>query len=145
MMDSALQFFLPGPPPAVTDQTRALGVNRRTGKPYVYQTYRLRQARAVIRDGLAPFAPEKPLRGPVRLVVKWCFPVPRTGGHRSGEYKYTRPDTDNLQKALKDEMTGLHFWRDDAQVASEVVEKFWSNVPGIFIRVEELTAIDRGA
>lgn len=143
MMESALQFFLPGPPPTVTDQTRALGVNRRTGKPYVYQTDQLRQARAALRDALTPHAPSSPMRGPVRLMVKWCFPVPRTGGHHSGEYKPTRPDTDNLQKALKDEMTRLRFWRDDAQVASEIIEKFWSDVPGIFIRVEEMH--DRGA
>ena len=35
-------------------------------------------------------------------------------------------------------MTRLHFWQDDAQVASEISEKFWANTPGIFIRVEAL-------
>ena len=37
-------------------------------------------------------------------------------------------------------MTRLRFWRDDAQVASEIAEKFWSDVPGIFVRVEMLSA-----
>ena len=32
----------------------------------------------------------------------------------------------------------LHFWRDDAFVCSEVVEKFWADTPGIFIKVVEL-------
>ena len=49
-----------------------------------------------------------------------------------------KPDTDNLEKALKDEMTRLHFWADDAQVCSEIVEKFWSDPCGVFVRVEEL-------
>ena len=32
-----------------------------------------------------------------------------------------------------------NFWKDDALVASEVVEKFWGNITGIFIRVEDLS------
>ena len=35
-------------------------------------------------------------------------------------------------------MTRLGFWHDDAQVASEVAEKFWADVPGVFIFVEAL-------
>ena len=50
----------------------------------------------------------------------------------------TKPDTDNLQKLLKDVMTDLGFWKDDALVASEIVEKFWAERPGIFIYVETL-------
>ena len=64
-----------------------------------------------------------------------CFP---RGRHLDGEYKITKPDTDNLQKLLKDCMTSVKFWSDDAQVASEVVEKFWADIPGIYIRVTEL-------
>ena len=65
--------------------------------------------------------------------MKWCFPK---GRHRDGEYRITKPD--NLQKLLKDCMTTAGFWKDDALVASEVVEKFWAEVPGIYIRIEEL-------
>ena len=68
-------------------------------------------------------------------MTKWCFP---SGDHPDGSYRTTKPDTDNLQKLLKDVMTKLGFWRDDALVASEVIEKFWADVPGIFIRVEPL-------
>ena len=55
------------------------------------------------------------------------------------EYRTTKPDTDNLQKLLKDCMTDVGFWKDDAQVASEICEKFWAEIPGIWIRVEEIT------
>ena len=51
----------------------------------------------------------------------------------------TRPDTDNLQKLLKDCMTRTGFWRDDAQVCREDVTKRWSREkPGIRIRVVSL-------
>ena len=80
--------------------------------------------------------PEEPYRKGVRLVTKWCFPD--DGKHGNGAYRITKPDTDNLQKLLKDCMTRVGFWEDDALVASEIVEKFWSQVPGIYIRIEEL-------
>ncbi|MGN1109503.1 MAG: RusA family crossover junction endodeoxyribonuclease, partial [Oscillospiraceae bacterium] len=47
-----------------------------------------------------------------------------------------KPDTDNLQKLLKDCMTQLHFWRDDCLVASENVVKYWANKPGIYVKIE---------
>ena len=39
---------------------------------------------------------------------------------------------------LKDIMEELKFFTNDARVASEVIEKFWSDVPGIFISLNEL-------
>ena len=35
-------------------------------------------------------------------------------------------------------MTKCGFWTDDALVASEITEKFWAEVPGIYISVEEI-------
>ena len=105
------------------------------GKPRFYEPEELKAARAKLRDSLAAHRPEREMEGGVRLVVKWLFP---RGTHPNGSYRITKPDTDNLQKLLKDVMTQLHFWKDDAQVASEISEKFWAEVPGIFIRVEEL-------
>lgn len=32
----------------------------------------------------------------------------------------------------------LYECEDDAQVASEISEKFWSSVPGVYIRIEEM-------
>ena len=35
-------------------------------------------------------------------------------------------------------MTALKFWKDDALVVDEHVEKVYSKVPGILVRVKEL-------
>ena len=67
-----------------------------------------------------------PAGTPVRLVVKRCC-CPAEG-RPDGSWRTSKPDTDNLEKALKDEMTRLHFWHDDAQVCSEIVEKFSSTL-----------------
>lgn len=132
-----MQFFMPLRPPTVTHNAKQLHAFMRAGRPcaVLHDSTELKEARAKLRAGLAPHAPAKPLAGPVRLVVKWLFPA---GDHPDGSYKPTKPDTDNLEKALKDEMTRLGFWRDDAQVASEIVEKFWADTPGIYIEVHAL-------
>ena len=128
-----LQFFLPMIPPTVTHQEKQVTVVN--GKPRFYEPRELKTARVKLRDALAPYKPEKPMTGGVGLVVKWCFP---RGRHPDGSYRITKPDTDNLQKLLKDVMTELGFWEDDARVAFELVEKFWAENPGIFIYVETL-------
>ena len=130
-----VQFFCPMSPPTATAQERQVTVIR--GKPLFYEPPRVAEARSKLTAALGEHRPSMPLRGPVRLIVKWCFPL--AGDHSDGEYKATRPDTDNLQKLLKDCMTSLGFWRDDAQVAAEYVEKFWAEMPGIWVMAEELT------
>lgn len=128
------QFFAPMEPPTATHQERRLGV--RNGKPFTYEPPAVADARAKLEAALAGHAPEAPYAEGVRLIVKWCFSADRV--HPANTWRTTKPDTDNLQKLLKDAMTRVGFWTDDALVASEIVEKFYSTVPGLFIRIEPL-------
>ena len=131
-----MQFFLPMYPPTCTAQQHRV-VARGKGKPAAFfDSPALADARAKLTANLAQHRPDTPLNGPIRLTVKWCFPA--TGKHKDGDWKVTKPDTDNLQKLLKDVMTRAGFWVDDARVCSEIVEKFWADVPGIWIRIETL-------
>lgn len=130
-----LQFFLPMIPPTVTAQEHKVTV--RNGRPRFYDPPELKEARAKLTAHLAKHKPDKPYTKGVYLEVKWCFPLKFK--HKDGEYRTTKPDTDNLQKLLKDCMTEVGFWRDDALVASELCEKFWAQVPGIFIKIEVLS------
>lgn len=127
------EFFVAIIPPTVTHQEKKVSVIK--GKPVFYEPPNLKDARLKLMSHLARFVPSKKYIGGVRLIVKWCFP---RKSHRDGEYKITKPDTDNLQKLLKDVMTKLGYWADDNLVASEIVEKFWAEKPGIYIRIEDL-------
>lgn len=129
-----ISFFLPMIPPTVTHQEKKVHVVN--GRPVLYEPAELKAARIKLMAHLGKHAPALPLQGAVRLVVKWCFPI--TGSHIDGQWKTTKPDTDNLQKLLKDCMTLCGYWKDDAQVASEIIEKFWAEKPGIFISAQEL-------
>ena len=85
---------------------------------------------------MAKHVPEKKYTKAVRVITKWCFPI--IGNHYDGEYKDTKPDTGNLNKLLLDVMEDLGYWDNDARVASEINEKFWAKIPGIFISIESL-------
>lgn len=120
-------------PPTVTHQEHKVAVIN--NKPVFYEPEELKAARAKLMAHLGSYVPDDKYTGAVRLTTKWCFP---RGKHKDGEYRTTKPDTDNLQKLLKDCMTAVGFWKDDAQVASEICEKFWMEVTGIYIRIDEL-------
>ena len=120
-------------PPTVTAQEHKVAV--RNGEPHFYDPPELKAAKEKLVAHLSQHTIPQPLTSGVRLVTKWLFPI--QGSHKNGEYKTTRPDTDNLQKMLKDCMTKCGFWKDDALVVSEIVEKFWAEIPGIFIRIED--------
>lgn len=129
------EFFMPMIPPTVTAQEHEIAVVN--GKPIVYDTSEIKEAKEKLMAYLSKHKPLTPLQGTaIRLIVKWLFP--KGSKHLDGEYRITRPDTDNLQKMLKDCMTKTGFWKDDALVASEITEKFWADKPGIYIRIEEI-------
>lgn len=130
-----IEFFLSMKKiPTTTHQQKQVTVVN--GKPQFYEPQKLKEARNLFTTLLAPYTPNEKIEGPIRLTVKWLFPKIKKATH--GQYKTTKPDTDNLQKLLKDCMTDLGYWHDDAQVASEIVEKFWSDTVGIYVKVEEL-------
>lgn len=128
------EFFMPMLPPTATQQTHQVTVVK--GKPVFYEPAELKAARSKLMAHLGQHVPDEKYTTAVRLVTKWCFPI--TGKHQDGEYKSTKPDTDNLQKMLKDCMTDLGYWTDDALVASEIIEKFYAARPGIYIKIEEV-------
>ncbi len=129
-----MEFNLEMMPPTVTAQEHK--VRMVNGRPQFYDTARLKEARCAFEAQLSLHRPEAPLEGPVSLNVEWRF-FSKT--HAEGSFRVTRPDTDNLQKLLKDCMTRVGFWKDDAQVCVEGVIKSWSrNNPGIYIKVVSL-------
>ncbi|MCD8125123.1 MAG: RusA family crossover junction endodeoxyribonuclease [Lachnospiraceae bacterium] len=129
-----IKVFLNINPPTTTAQMRKVRVIH--GKPMFYKPPKVREACRVLTEALAPYAPESPLEGAISLTAHWYFLCGRS--HKDGEYRITRPDTDNIEKMLKDCMTSLNYWHDDAQVVCEHVEKYWAKQPGIYICVDVL-------
>jgi Holliday junction resolvase RusA-like endonuclease len=130
-----MNFFLAIDPPTATAQEKQVRVVH--GKPLFYDPAPVKEAKDLLTAHLAGHSPDKPLTGALQLRTLWLFPKGRS--HKNGEWRITKPDTDNLQKLLKDCMTRTRFWIDDAQVCDEHVMKFWGVRPGIALTIEELT------
>lgn len=130
-----MNFFININPPTATAQMKQVRIVH--GKPIFYDPPKVKEARKLLTVLLKQHSPSKPLEGAISLRVIWLFPKGKA--HKHGEWRTTRPDTDNLQKLLKDCMTDVGFWKDDAQVVSETAEKRWSDEPcGIYIEVQTL-------
>lgn len=132
-----MTFMLEIVPPTVTAQQKGECVVG--GRVHHYEKRRVTEARTTLTNELRKHAPAEPMTGPIRLMVDWIFP---TKSHRDGEWRITRPDTDNLQKLLKDCMTSAGFWADDSQVCVEIASKRWARGrAGIVITVDRPLAV----
>lgn len=89
-----------------------------------------------------------PFRGPVCLWISCYMPRPKNHIKKNGTVKdwapkwvETKPDNDNIEKAVMDALTSIGIWKDDAQVARNITEKVYA-APGMsphaMIRIEEL-------
>lgn len=141
--------------PTVTHQEKRISTRsvktsdgKRKTMPVVYESAALKDARALFRTHMTRVLHiltwEKgvytsPWRDtPVALGVVWLFPRPKNlrnrkktkgaDGSADSTWKVTKPDTDNLIKLLKDEMTHAGWWHDDAQVVIERSMKMYAPV-----------------
>ena len=106
--------------------------------PYIFHFRKpeVEAIRTLFAYKLKPFRPKTPSKMPIKLEVIIYFDVKDSA--LWGKYKPTKPDNDNFIKELKDVMTMLGFWGDDAQVADEHYIKYYAEKGTIFIRWEEL-------
>ena len=84
-----------------------------------------------------------PFDGPADVVVEVNCQVPASWSQKkqrqalAGEIRpTTKPDMDNVVKAVFDSINGV-VWRDDAQAVGLTVRKRYSGVPGVDVTVME--------
>lgn len=134
-----IAFFIPlRKIPSVTQQQHR--ISTQGGKVRIHDTAEIKAVRRLFRDNLAKYRPEAPLEGPIELGVSWNYMA--TEEHPAGTWKTTKPDTDNLIKIFKDEMTRLHFWHDDAQVCCEINTKIYNRISGVNVRIRTIPVDD---
>lgn len=88
---------------------------------------------------LTPFQIPEPMTGPVALAVTFVWPhlasTPKRDRARRIP-KTTRPDADNIVKALQDCLVRLRFVHDDGQIARLMLEKFHGPEAQVGIRIQ---------
>ena len=135
-----MKFKLKMIPPTATAQQK--GERVVNGYIHHYKKKNVAQAEAILRDALLPYVPAEPIaEKAIVFEAMWEFPYPKSAKkHKPGfkRWKITRPDTDNLNKLLKDVMTDMGFWKDDALICLEQIWKVYSDEPGIEICVSTM-------
>lgn len=116
-------------PPTKTFQDKGISVRR--GKAHIYQRRDSADIREAMRSRLIKYIPEKPLEGPLKAEIDFCYPATEKAKeimlrNSYGWYpKATKPDCDNLSKQLLDVMQELGFYRNDSQIYVLLIQKFY--------------------
>ena len=118
--------------PTTTSQQK--GFNYKTGQ--YYKKKKVEAAENLFFWKLKPYAPKVPSVKAIKLTVWFGFGIKQKS--KWGQYKTTKPDTDNYIKMFKDMMTKCGFWKDDAQVSDERVVKTYAECPFVWVEVEEM-------
>lgn len=85
-------------------------------------------------NGVAPYC------GPLAVEARAVFPIPASWTKKrraAALYHTSKPDGDNLAKAIGDGLNGV-VWKDDSQVASWRIVKVYGETPGLHIEVAPL-------
>lgn len=126
-----MRILIEEEPPRTTHQS-----GTKIGPRGTYKSANLKKAEQYFRKHLKDYVPDEPLTGPIKLATTWKYKTKTK--KQDMTWKETKPDTDNLPKTLKDIMTELGFWGDDAIVTYETIKKIWSTSPGLEIEIETL-------
>lgn len=163
-MTSRLVITVPGEPQSQDRRTRQL--RAKDGRQFA-GTYLLPQTRKWRESILAaarrhPDFPREPWNGPIRVSIEAFFPRPKAMHAkkypRDAIRKNTKPDADNLVKAVLDALTPPrakrvtteaeravlrkgYLWIDDGQVHLGPVDRYYAAVesgPGVIITIERI-------
>lgn len=123
-----IQFFVPGDPKG---QPRA----RRGAGKHMYTPDTANGFKECIYAVAREHTPKVPLTGPVSMTVTAVFARPKShyGTGKNADklrsdaphYHTSKPDRDNVEKAILDALTRLGFWKDDAQVCDGRMTKIY--------------------
>ncbi len=126
-----IKFHIPGKPQG---KGRARSFLMRNGKIGHHTPDKTRSYEGMIRTlGMQAVGGTKPTEQPIALTLTIVMPIPSSWPAWKRELAEagrllptTKPDSDNVEKAVKDALNGV-CWRDDAQVVSGDKNKFFES------------------
>ena len=145
---TSIFFAVQGDPKA---QPRPRAFARKMGNTWLARVYDAATAegwKSLIASAARQHRPRAPIVGPVR--VDLCFYFARPKSHfRTGKlagvlrddapkWHTTKPDRDNLEKAVLDALTQVGgFWQDDSQVCAGSVTKRYGIPCGMLVIIKD--------
>ena len=137
-----MKLIIPGEPCA---KQRPKFGNGRTYTPQKTVNYETLVKQLYIMQG------KERLEGALRLTVEAFFSIPKSASRKNrekmlqGEIRPTkRPDWDNVGKIVSDALNEMAY-KDDSQIVSARVEKWYSDIPRVEVTIIELKPETTGA
>lgn len=134
MSSRSVTFHVDGVP---KPQPRPRAFARKMGDKFVARVFDAGTAegwKSLIVAASRPHRPVVHLEGPVCIRVAFLLPRParlcRRKDHPGRIWCVSKPDIDNLVKALTDCLTQEGWWRDDSQIVEMTVTKQWHGMAG---------------
>ena len=127
-----IQFFVECTPPTITSQQRR----------HNYKQAKLKQAEAFWKAVMEINAPNKPLKGVLRLDVSVTYPHTNKSckvAEKLSLYaiaKITTPDCDNINKLIQDAMAKCGYFENDSRIYHLEVTKWHGDIPGVAVKLE---------
>ena len=79
----------------------------------------------------------KPLTTALKLTVRVFIKLPKRTVKEKGDWHTSRPDLDNVIKAITDSLNGIAY-EDDSQIAYSIVTKQWASEDYVIVEIEEV-------
>lgn len=110
-----------------------------------YDPKKCRLYKEAVKDEARLNAPSAPLEGSLTMTLRIYHKIPKSASRAKLERMNagfirptTKPDIDNVQKAVMDALTGV-WYVDDSQIVESHVGKWYSENPRVEVTVEEAT------
>lgn len=117
----------------------------RGGKAGVYDPGTANGWKTLVAAQMRELLLSEPMTGPIAVTAKFLMPRPKRlqrAKDPAGEIAHTsKPDPDNLIKAVMDVCSDLHVWEDDRQVVDLYVSKRYAakdGRPGMHLVIESI-------
>ncbi|MFC0188468.1 RusA family crossover junction endodeoxyribonuclease [Fictibacillus aquaticus] len=114
------------------------------GKVRMYDPQKSKDYKHYLRLAASEHAPKSLLEGALQLEVRIYRPIPKSFSKKNQKLAeegvirpVSKPDADNYLKIVSDGLNKV-LWKDDSQIVSVQVSKFYSERPRIEVKVEEL-------
>lgn len=139
MIKDYYHYVIPGPAvPQGRPRLTTIG-----GHPRAYDPKKSRDYKAYIQLCVKEQGePAEPFEGAISLMITEYRAIPKSWSQKKHKAAVdgsvtptTKPDWDNIGKAVSDALNGI-VWKDDAQIVDAYVRKFYDNDPRVEIEVD---------
>jgi Holliday junction resolvase RusA-like endonuclease len=133
-----ISFVVDGEPHA-QQRARATTVD---GKVRMYDPIESVNFKELVGYTALQYRPKELLDGPLTVTLDICRLIPKRFSKKDTQdaiagrkRPITKPDSSNYLKGVEDALNGV-IWKDDSQIVTLIVRKWYGVRPGTFIKIE---------